>query len=160
LSLFPTLRKMWTRRGQQVQIPPHGQDERAYGIGAVNYHTGETVMITRDHKRKEDIAVMLRTLVERHPTGTIYLTWDNAYTHFGGEIETVLKEANGRLILLNLPTYSPWLNPIEMLWRSMRYGVTHCELFTELAQLTAAFLDYFITTSKEIVKRVISSKAV
>ncbi len=160
MSLFPTLRKMWTLRGQQVQIPTHGQDERAYGIGAVNYHTGETVMITRAHKRKGDIAAMLRTLIERHATGRIYLTWDNAHTHVGGEIEIVLKEAKGRLILLYLPTYSPWLNPIEMLWRSMRYGVTHCELFTELSQLEAAFLDYFLTTPKEIVKRVIGSKAV
>jgi transposase len=160
LSLFPTLRKMWAMHGQQVQIPTHGQDERAYGIGAVNYHTGETVMITRDHKRKDDIAAMLRALIERHRTGRIYLTWDNAHTHFGGEIETVLKEAKGRLILLYLPTYSPWLNPIERLWRSMRYGVTHCELFTELAHLETAFLDYFIATPKETVKRIIGSKAV
>jgi hypothetical protein len=62
LSLFPTLRKMWANRGQQVQIPPHGQDERAYGIGAVNDHTGETVMITRDHKCKVDIGIFLRAL--------------------------------------------------------------------------------------------------
>jgi putative transposase len=91
---------MWTLRGQQVQIPTHGQNERAYGIGAVNYHTGETVMITRAHKRKGDVAAMLRTLIERHATGRIYVTWDNTHTHYGGEIATVLKEANGRLILL------------------------------------------------------------
>jgi hypothetical protein len=42
----------------------------------------------------------------------------------------------------------------------MRYGVTHCELFTELSQLEAAFLDYFRTTPKETVQRVIGSKAV
>ena len=151
---------MWACRGQQVQIPTHGQDERSYGIGAVNYHTGETVMVTREHKRKGDIAAMLRALVERHATGRIYLTWDHAYTHFGGEIDAVLKEAQGRLIVLYLPTYSPWLNPIEMLWRSMRYGVTHCELFTKLADLEAAFLDFFITTPKETVKQIIGTKAV
>jgi transposase len=38
----------------------------------------------------------------------------------------VLRAAAGRLVLLYLPTYSPWLNPIEMLWRRK---VTHCELF-------------------------------
>jgi hypothetical protein len=42
----------------------------------------------------------------------------------------------------------------------MRYGVTHCELFTELSELEAAFLDFFMTTSKETVKRIIGSKAV
>src|SRR5918912_392078 len=160
LSLFPTLRKMWALRGQQIEISTPGQEQRAYGIGAVNYHTGETVMLTREHKRKADIAMLLRALVERHATGTIYLTWDNATTHFDDDIDVVLKEANGRLVLLYLPTYSPWLNPIEMLWRSMRYAVTHCELFTSLRALTAAFLYYFIITPKETVKRIIGSKAV
>ena len=150
---------MWIIRGQQVQIPTHGQDERAYGIGGVNYHTGETVMITRDHKCKVDIAVFLRALLERHPTGTIYLAWDNATTHFGGDVDAVLKEANGRLILLYLPTYSPWLNPIEMLWRNMRYNVTHCELFMTIDDLETAFLNYFMTTPKDAVRRVIGSKA-
>ncbi len=146
-------------RGQQVEIPTHGQDARAYGIGAVNYHTGETVMITRDHKCRSDVAVLLRTLLAHHETGTIYLTWDNATTHFGGEVDQVLKEANGRLVFLYLPTYSPWLNPIEMLWRSMRYNVTHCELFVTIDDLKAAFLDYFATTPKETVRSIIGSKA-
>ncbi len=158
LSLFPTLRKMWTLRGQQIEILTPGQEERAYGIGAVNYHTGETVMLTRDHKRKADIAMLLRALLDHHPTGTIYLTWDNATTHFDDEIDAVLREANGRLVLLYLPTYSPWLNPIEMLWRSMRYAVTHCELFTSLRELTAAFLDYFLNLENEIARRIIGSK--
>jgi transposase len=150
---------MWARIGQQVTIPTPGQEERAYGIGAVNYHTGDTVMIIRDHKCKADVAVLLQQVLDRHPTGTIYLAWDNSPTHFGGDIEVVLKKAQGRLVLLYLPTYSPWLNPIEMLWRSMRYGVTHCELFTSLDELKAAFLNYFALASKETVQRIIGSKA-
>jgi transposase len=150
---------MWTLRGQQIEIQTPGQEERAYGIGAVNYHTGETVMITRNHKRKPDIAAMLRALVAHHPTGTIYLALDNSPTHFDDDIDVVLKEAEGRLVLLYLPTYSPWLNPIEMLWRSMRYAVTHCELFTSLCDLTTAFLDYFLTVTREMVRTIIGSKA-
>jgi transposase len=150
---------MWMRRGQQVEIPTHGKDKRAYGIGAVNYHTGETVMITREHKCRVDVAVFLRALLDHHKTGTIYLTWDNCNTHFDEEIDSILKEANGRLVLLYLPTYSPWLNPIEMLWRNMRYNVTHCELFMDITDLTSAFLEYFRTTPKETVRRIIGSKA-
>ena len=150
---------MWALRGQQIEISTPGQEQRAYGIGAVNYHTGETVMLTREHKRKADIAMLLRALVERHETGTIYLTWDNATTHYDDEIDEVLKEAKGRLVLLYLPTYSPWLNPIEMLWRSMRYAVTHCELFTSLSALTTAFLEYFLKLRAETVRRIIGSKA-
>ncbi len=159
LSLFPTLRKMWTRIGQQVMLPTPGQERRAYGIGTVNYHTGETVMVTRKHKRKPDIAEMLCHLVARHPSGTIFLVLDNSPTHFGDAIDEIVRDAHGRLVLLYLPTYSPWLNPIEMLWRSMRYAVTHCELFTSLAALEAAFLDYFATLPRSTVCSIIGSKA-
>ena len=76
---------------------------------------------------------------EKHPTGTIYVTWDNASRHEEDEVEDLVRAAAGRLVLLYLPTYSPWLNPIEMLWRHLRWEVTHCELFeTKKALLTAA----------------------
>ncbi len=139
-------------------LPPERIPKRAYGIGAVNYHTGETVMLTRYHKKKADIAAMLRAVVAHHRTGSIYLVLDNSPTHFDDDIDGVLKEAHGRLVLLYLPTYSPWLNPIEMLWRSMRYAVTHCELFTSLNELTAAFTDYFLTVPKETVRSIIGSE--
>jgi transposase len=46
-------------------------------------------------------------------------------------------------VLLYLPTYSPWLNPIEMLWRQFRREVTHCELFANVQALLAATRDFF-----------------
>ena len=67
------------------------------------------------------------------------MAWDNSGTHEEDEVEAVVRGAAGRLVLLYLPTYSPWLNPIEMLWRQFRREVTHCELFANLeAVLTAA----------------------
>ena len=41
LSWFPTLRAMWSPKGQQVMIPTPAQPTKHYGIGAVNYHTGK-----------------------------------------------------------------------------------------------------------------------
>ena len=46
-------------------------------------------------------------------------------------------------MLLYLPTYSPWLNPIEMLWRQFRREVTHGELFPTLAALVQAAHAFF-----------------
>jgi transposase len=130
---------MWSPKGQQVMIPTPGQPDKYYGIGAVNYYTGETVMQFQRRKRRQEIAQLLQALVEKHPTGTIYVTWDNASMHEDDEVEAVVRAAAGRLVLLYLPTYSPWLNPIEMLWRHFRREVTHCELFeTKQALLTAA----------------------
>jgi putative transposase len=134
---------MWSPKGQQVMIRTPGQPTKHYGIGAVNYQTGETMVIVRKHKRRREIAELLQLLLDKHPTGTIYVAWDNAITHEDDEVEAVVRAAAGRLVLLYLPTYSPWLNPIEMLWRHFRREVTHCELFETVKALLAATRDFF-----------------
>ena len=134
---------MWSPKGQQVEIPTSAQPDKYYGMGAVNYHTGETVVQFRLHKRRKEIAQLLEALLQKHQTGTVYVAWDNATTHEDDEVEDVLRAAAGRLVLLYLPTYSPWLNPIEMLWRHFRREVTHCELFETKQALLAAARDFF-----------------
>jgi transposase len=124
-------------------IPTPGQPYKRYGLGAVNYHTGETVVLFRRRKRRREVAELLQALVDRHPTGTIYVAWDNAGTHEDDEVEAVVRAAAGRLVLLYLPTYSPWLNPIEMLWRHFRREVTHCELYQTMEALLRAAQSFF-----------------
>jgi transposase len=143
ISWLPTLRAMWSPKGQQVMIPTPGQPKVHYGLGAVNYHTGETVVLIRKRKRRQEMAELLQALLDKHPTGTIFVAWDNFVAHLDGEVEAILRSAAGRLVLLYLPTYSPWLNPIEMLWRHFRREVTHCELFETVKVLIDASYDFF-----------------
>jgi putative transposase len=143
VSWQPTLKAMWSPKGQQIMIPTPGQPKKHYGIGAVNYHTGETVVIFRRRKRRPQIAEFLQRLVDKHPYETIYVAWDNVNTHQDDEVEAVVRSAAGRLVLMYLPTYSPWLNPIEMLWRHFRREVTHCELFETVKLLLQASKDFF-----------------
>jgi putative transposase len=130
-------------------IPTPAQPDRRYGIGAVNYHTGETVVHFQRRKRRKEVAQLLEALLAKHPTGTIYVAWDNASTHQDDEVEAVVRAAAGRLVLLYLPTYSPWLNPIEMLWRHFRREVTHCELFASVKALLAAAAAFFARYNRD-----------
>jgi transposase len=143
ISWYPTLHAMWGPKGQQVMIPTPLQPIRRYGLGSVNWHTGETLVLTRPHKRRRAVAELLEALLARHRSETVYVAWDNASTHEEAEIEAVLRGAAGRLVLLYLPTYSPWLNPIEMLWRQFRREVTHCELFASVEALVQATQEFF-----------------
>lgn len=107
ISWHPTLRSLWSPRGQQVMISTPMQPIRRYGLGAVNWHGGETLVIKRRHKRRREVAELLEALLQRHRHERIYVAWDNASTHQDEEIEAVMRRAAGRLILLSLPTYSP-----------------------------------------------------
>jgi putative transposase len=124
-------------------VPTPAQPTRRYGLGAVDWRTGEVVVITRKRKRRREVAELLEALLARHPHGTVHVARDNASTHEDDEVEAVLRGAAGRLVLLYLPTYSPGLNPAEMLWRHYRREVTHCELFGSIDALLEATHEFF-----------------
>jgi hypothetical protein len=67
LRWFPTLRAMWSPKGRQVMIPTPSQPPKHYGTGAVNDHTGKTVVLLKRHKRRKEIAELLEALLEQHP---------------------------------------------------------------------------------------------
>ena len=46
----------------------------------MKYHTGEPVVPFQRRKRRAEIAQLLEALVAKHPTGTIWVAWDNADT--------------------------------------------------------------------------------
>jgi transposase len=119
-------------------MPTPGQPYQRYGLGAVHYHPGETVGLCRRRKRRREVAELLQALGDKHPTGTISVAWDTADTHADDAVEVVVRAAAGRLVLRYWPTYSPWLNPIERLWRQFRREVTHGELFPSLDALLKA----------------------
>ena len=88
-----------------IQTP--GQPTKHCGIGAVNYHTGQNVVLFRRRKRRREVAELLQAHVDRHLTETVFVAWDNASTHEADEVDAVVRGAAGRLVLLYLPTYSP-----------------------------------------------------
>jgi hypothetical protein len=57
----------------KVMVPTPRQPYKRYGLGAVNYHTGETVVIFRRQKRRLEVAELLQALLDKHPTATIYV---------------------------------------------------------------------------------------
>lgn len=60
---------MWSPKGQQVMIPTPGQPDKYYGIGAVNYHTGESVVQFQRRKRRKEIAQLLQAMPRQASDG-------------------------------------------------------------------------------------------
>ncbi len=119
-------------------VPPPGQPYTRDGLGAVNDHMGEPVVLCRRRTRRREGAERWQALVDKHPTGTVSVAWDHADTHAEAEGEAVGRAAAGRLVRLYLPTDSPWLTPLERLGRQCRRDGTHGELFGSLAALLEA----------------------
>lgn len=82
--------------------------------------------------------------------------WDNWPTHRHPEV--LAKAEQLGIEILWLPTYAPWTNPIEKLWRWVRQEVVHhhrlSDRWEELKRRVAAFLERFSDGSPELLRYV------
>lgn len=87
---------------------------------------------------------------------TIFVAQDNWPVHFHDDILMAL--AGTKIILVPLPTYAPWTNPTEKVWRKLYQEVLHLHDFTdrwgELKAEVGAFLDQFADDSTELLRYV------
>jgi len=60
----------------------------------------------------------------------IYLVMDNWPVHFHPKVTAALA-LDPRIEVLALPTYSPWLNNIEKLWRWVKQRVSHAHPWSD-----------------------------
>jgi len=67
------------------------------------------------------VVAFLRDLL-RHLRGKVIVAWDGGSNHKGPLIRELLSQYP-RLHLERLPAYAPDLNPVEMIWSHLKYGL-------------------------------------
>ena len=82
----------------------------------------------------------LLTVFKTHKKIVIVL--DNASPHRSYKTKEFVAKNQKRLELLYLPPYSPDLNPIERVWKNLRYYVTHNIYFETFEALENAIINY------------------
>ena len=130
--------------GKQTTVPTPGQNRKRYIAGALHAHTSRLVWV--EYHRK--ISVLFLKLLEplRHQyrrAKRIVLILDNYSIHNSRATERRLAE-NPKFQLLFQPTYYPWVNVIERLWKAMHDTVTRNHRrrsMYELCQSVARFLE-------------------
>jgi transposase len=144
LNLLPGLLRCWSLRGSQRKVMTPGLNMKRYGFGAVNYVSGKALHRIEDHKNSAGFCAFVKQFMQtviRSPEyhgQKIILVVDNFIIHHSQKTLQFLELYADQLVLFALPTYSPWLNLIELLWKHLRRKVTHNHLFETIAQLVKA----------------------
>ena len=119
------------------------------GLGAMNALTGQLSYWQRSHITAKVLTAFYHQLCQAYPHAqTIYVIQDNWPVHVYPEVVAALQPqrspfwprvpdnwpthshsrgqtAGFPIQFVFLPTYSPWLNPIEKLWRWLRQDILH-----------------------------------
>jgi putative transposase len=132
---LPLLASCWTNKGVQVHVPTPGNNDKRYCFGAVDYHTGESYFRLSRKKDSATFVLFLKQLMSQ-TSKKIVLVLDNYSIHKTQAVRDFVNEHSDRLRLVFLPTYSPWLNPIELFWRHLKKRVLANRFFESItAQL-------------------------
>lgn len=92
-------------------------------IGALDAHSGRVHFLDGYIVGRAVLKKMYRLLDEAYPQARrIYVIQDNWAVHTHPEVLEAL-ESYPRITPIWLPTYAPWPNPIEKLWRWLRQDV-------------------------------------
>ena len=127
-------------------------------IGALNALTGRVDYREKYIVGREQVIGFYRQLAEAYGTvERLYVVQDNWSIHRHPDVVAALTTLP-QLEVVWLPTYAPWLNPIEKLWRWLRqeqlYLHRYASDWATLRQRINAFLDQFAAGSHALLRYV------
>lgn len=113
----------WTRIGQTRRAMSGSHRQRVNVLGALHHH--DHSLVWRAHEKRtvrEDVIAFLDDLAEQPHSVARIVVLDNARIHKGEPMEAKQQEWKKKdLYLYYLPSYSPELNQIEILWKQAKY---------------------------------------
>lgn len=143
IRLFPLLRKMWMRIGEQVRLVCPLRNEKRTIFGAIDIATGEVFHRTYRRKRTVEMIAFLADMLGHYQGGGILLVLDHASIHKSRALKEWLA-AHPAVELIYLPRYGGHRdNPVEKLWWHLKgYAAANrcCRSMEELIGIVERYL--------------------
>jgi len=180
----PTVSRGYAARGHQQSLAElsYRPNTPSRVLGAVNALTGQVHYVLHGQITIATLVSFYETLRRAYPKAEkIWIVLDNWPVHFHADVLAALEpqaypwprhtpsnwpvepratvaRLNLPIQLLALPTYAPWTNPIEHLWRWLKQEVLHLHPYADnlpaLRARIAAWLDRFQDGSDELLRYV------
>lgn len=156
----PTVAQDWHAVGHMQPLARRSHRSNRYHriIGALNAVTGHVNYRMAARTDVPLICGFLRDLRLEYPEAEhFYVVMDNWYNvHNHADVQQTACEEGIELVYL--PTYAPWLNPIEKLWRKAYQEVLHLHRYSDrwpqLKDRMASFMDQFRGGSPHLLRYV------
>jgi len=144
----PTIANGWEEigRNQPLARLGHNGDHKSRIVGAMSVSDGTVIFSQGTKIGVSALAEFYRRIRERYQYAkAIYLIMDNWPVHYHANVIRAAQKA--WLQIIPLPTYAPWTNPIEKLWRWLRQDILHLHRYANqwdiLKEKVACFLRQF-----------------
>jgi transposase len=144
LHLQPVISDNWQPKGSQNRVTDALANRKSYCFGAIEHGSAEVTARTYERKRSGEFVEFLEVLRRKY-AGVVHLVLDNFSIHYSKAVREYLSGHEGKFQFHFLPTYSPWLNAIETVWRQMKRAVCSNWFHQTIGNLRKAVHKYFRT---------------
>jgi transposase len=155
----PSVAQNWTPKGGPGRPARlgHKSNSQRRTIGTLDARTGRLFCWQRAHADVATLIRYYRALEAAYPEAeVIYVAQDNWPVHFHADVVAAL--ATSKVRLLRLPTYAPWTNPIEKVWRRLKQELLHQHEYADdwsgLQAAVTAWLDKWAHGSDDLLRYV------
>jgi transposase len=104
-------------------------------LAAFDVRTGKIYGECRARRTAADLAEFMETVARQHPTGDVYIVWDNLNIHHGEAWEKFNAAHGGRFHFVYTPKHASWVNQIEIWFGIMQRRILRRGHFTSKASL-------------------------
>jgi transposase len=146
-QLFSNSARMWSFHKERIRkVNTTKTKQNCFGFYAIR---GKSLLIPIKKGNEQTFLAMLDKIKEQHLAyDGIILIWDNHKAHITSAIEQ--KAHILGISIVNLPTYSPNLNPIERLWKSIKAKLAEYGFIENLTHLNQILEEAFEMASKSL----------
>jgi transposase len=146
-GLISNFRRSWSKKGERSSLDQQMSYDNKYLLSAVDPLEGKSHhLLGFPDMNGDTVNAFLLDLKKKHLDKHVYVVWDNAPTHR----PLIHRQIEG-LTVIQLPPYSPELNPAERFFEEIRRA-TACKTFESIEEqekvIEKALLSYIDDESK------------
>lgn len=131
-QLYANTARLWSfERGLTKQVNTDKKRRNCFGFYAL---VGRSVLHFIGRGNQQTMRQMLEAIrAANEEAETIVVVWDNHSAHLTDSVEAKAVELG--IVLVNLPPYSPDLNPIERVWKQVKKAISENALINTVEEL-------------------------
>lgn len=119
-------------------------------FAALEVQAGHVVSRIEERHRSKEFIAFMNQLLRVYPSGELHVILDNVSSHDSKEVKKWHKQPHNRRVVFHfIPTYSSWLNLIEVLFNLLQAKVLRRGVFPSKQALVAAIMGYLEKFNKE-----------
>jgi transposase len=117
---------------------------------ALEVQAGQVITRIEERHRSKEFISFMNQLLKSYPSGELHIILDNVSSHDSAEVKKWHGQPrNQRVVFHFTPTYSSWLNLVEVLFNLLQAKVLRRGVFPSKQSLVAAIIAYLQKFNKE-----------